>query len=257
MRRLRRAIGFLALACLLVAAVCEAAPGTLLETVDFGEGVFNPESEFNFHDPASAAENLLAVLRDTRDMARCLRAIRMYQRRYEVMGEAVPRLRELLLNLKESKEPRAAVQRAFLMGLLMEEAGREVRALYIRDLAPLIKNLRSSMQTDAWAHLVVAILFGSIPELQGNWFDEALYAQCYGYDEVQAQLAVGSLFLAMDLSYSGNERLQWFAYLALKRALALAPDHEALKTRVRELLGANLQFIGYRPSKWLQQLEKE
>jgi len=244
------------MACLvlLVTVAGSTAPGPPLETTDFGEGLFTVEPEFDFRDHATADKQLLAILENSPDMARHFRAIRAYRRRFSESGEAVPHLRDLVVALRGSKREQATVEAAVIIGLLIQDDTKEARPQYLKDLAPMVAAIRRNLSSDPWAHLVAAILFGSLPELQGNCIDEALYALCYGYDEVQVQLATGSLLLSMDLSYGGNERLQWFIYLALTRAQALAPANTALHARVRMMVHQNLQIPGYRPSKWLKML---
>lgn len=239
---------------LLVAAVVSATPGPPLAAADFGEGLVGAEPEFDFKDPAAAGQQLLAVLDQSSDMAKHLRAIRAYQKRFAQNGEAVPRLRDLVVSLRGSKRELAGIETAFTIGLLIQDDAKETRAQYIKDLAPLVVGIRRNLPTEAWGHLIAAMLYGTIPELQGNWFDEALYAQSYGYDSSQVQLAVGSFLLTMDLSYGGNERLQWFIYLAFSRVLALMPGNAAWHSRIRDLVNMNLEIPGYRPSKWLKQL---
>jgi hypothetical protein len=230
-----------------------AATGSPLETTDFGEGVFAPEPEFNFKDQAMAAKQLLTILEESPDMAKHLRAIRAYRRRLDPTGETVPRLRELVVALRDPKRDRAKVETAFVIGLLIQEDGKDARAQYIKDLVPLLAGIKADMPTDPWAHLIAAMLYGSVSELKGNWFDEALYAMCHGYEEAPAQLAVGSFLLAMDLGYGGNERLQWVAYLAMTRAQVLSPSRD-LTARCKALAQGNMEIPGYRPSKWLKML---
>lgn len=232
-----------------------AAPGSPLEITDFGEGVFGTDPEFDFSDQATAAKQLLATLEDSPDMAKHLRAIReYYHKRVGTGNEVVSRLRDLVVSLRASKRERATVEMAFVIGLLIQEDTKEARVQYLKDLAPMVTAIRRGLPSDPWARLVAAMLYGSLPELQGNWFDEALYALSLGYDEAQLQLAVGSFLLVMDLSYGGNERLQWFIYLAMTRAIALTPSDTGLNVRIRKIVNANLNIPGYRPSRWLKAL---
>ena len=251
---MRRRIQLLVLGLvLLMTAMVWATPGPPLTTTDLGEGLV-AEPEFDFKDTALAGQQLLAILDQSPDMAKHLRAIRAYQKRFSENGEAVPRLRDLVVGLRGSKRELAGVEAAFTIGLLIQDDAKETRAQYIKDLAPLVAGIRRNLPTEAWCHLVAAMLFGSFPELQGNWFDEALYAQSHGYDNPQVQLAVGSFLLTMDLSYGGNERLQWFIFLAFSRVQALMPGNEAWHVRIRNLVRMNLEIPGYRPSKWLKSL---
>ena len=230
-----------------------AAPGTLMDSIDFGEGIFAPDPEFEARDQANASRVLQSILDGSTDQAKRFRAIRFYHKTLSD-ADVVPRLRDLVIRLRASKHTRATAETAFVIGLLVQDDSMEARTHYVKDLAPMLAKIRRGQSADPWAHLVAAVLYGTVSELQGNWFDEALYAQSYGYDEAEVQLAVGSLLLTIDLSYGGNERLQWFIFLALNRAQQLLPGNENLHARVKSLVGANLGITGYRPSRWLKML---
>ena len=245
---------FAAVLVVAVSVPIQTAAGSPLEVADFGEGLSADEPALTFENPADGIRQLLSVLEESPDMAEHLRSIRAYRYYLNGSGQVVPCLRELVVRLRESQREQAKVETAFIVGLLIQEDTKEARPQYIKDLAGLIATIRESMPLDPWARLVVAMLYGSIPELQGNWFDEALHAQCYGYDDAQLLLAAGSFLLAMDLAYGGNQRLQWFAYLALARARELSPGQTALHERITALVRTNLQVPGYRPSKWLNAL---
>ena len=135
----RRRIPILILGLLLFsAAVVLATPGPPLVATDLGEGLAATEPEFDFKDPAMAGQQLLAVLDQSPDMAKHLRAIRAYQKRFDENGEAVPRLRDLVVSLRGSKRELAGVEAAFTIGLLIQDDAKETRAQYIKDLAPLV-----------------------------------------------------------------------------------------------------------------------
>jgi len=254
MRRIIASISGACLMSLLIAAVLGAVvPSSPLEAADLGAGVFAPEAEFVFADPETASRELLSLLETTSGMAGHLRAIRAFSRRFREAGVLVPKLTEALSGLRASKREEAKVEIAFILGLLAQEEESEgPRAGHLRELEPLVAVISRNRPADPWGRLVAAMLFASFPELHGNWLDEALYAQCHGYDLAEAQLAVGSLMLHMDLFYGGNERLQWFIYLAFSRAQTLAPQNEALRRRISEMVKANLEMPGYRPSKWVK-----
>lgn len=253
MRRTITSISAVCLMALLIAAVLGAVvPSSPIEAADLGAGVFAPEAEFVFIDPETASRELLSLLEGTPGMAAHLRAIRFFSRRFREAGVLVPKLTEVLSGLRASKRDEAKVEVAFILGLLAQEDSEGARAGYLRELETLVTVISRNRPMDPWGHLVAAMLFASFPELHGNWLDEALYAQCHGYDLAEAQLAVGSLMLHMDLFYGGNERLQWFIYLAFSRAQTLAPQNEALRRRISEMVKANLEMPGYRPSKWVK-----
>ena len=228
--------------------------GTPLETVDLGEGIFATEPEFDFKDQATATARLMSCLEGTEDMVKHLRAIRDFARCSEAAGDAVPPLRDVLVRLKASNRIQAQIEIAFIMGWLIGDDSKDAKPQYLKDLAPLLSSIRLNQSDNPWARLVAAMLFAAYPELKGNAFDEALYAMCYGYDDALVQLASGSLLLGMDLSYGGNERLQWFVYLAFCRAKDLAPANSALKSRIKESIANNVSVPGYRSSRWIRAL---
>lgn len=230
-----------------------AAPGTPLESVDFGEGVFASEPEFEARDQANALRILQSTLDGSMDQAKRFRAIRFYHKMLPET-DAVPRLRDLVIGLRSSKYVRATAETALVIGLLLQDDAAEAKPQYVKDLAAMLVAIRRGQAADPWSHLIAAVLYGTVPELQGNWFDEALYALSLGYDAPEIQLAVGSFLLAMDLSYGGNERLQWFVFLAFGRARQLMPANERLHARIKSLVEANLGIAGYRPSRWLKSL---
>lgn len=243
----------LGLSFLLVAA-CSAGwvgIGAPLDTLDLGEGLFAPAEEFDFRDREAAGPALLQILAEPTGTARHLRAIRKYLR--SLAGEeAAPRLRDLAAILKEHE--RTSVEAAFVFGLLALEEDKATREQDIKEISALLAPFRGGRSGDPWVHMVAAVLYGSFAELQGNWYDETLYAMSYGYDDAAIMLAAGSFLLTMDLSYGGDERLQWFVYLAFTRAKELAPDNAALRERIRSLVATNLGIAGYRPSRWLKRL---
>jgi len=242
--------------CLLamMAVSGRGAPGPPLESTDFGEGVFAVEPEFDFGEAQAAHASLVKILDESSDPAKHFRAIRAYRKRFSTAGDSVPRLRELVIVLRSRKAGQAEVDTALIIGYLVVDDSKEARSQYLKDLAPMLASIRQNQANDAWARLTAAMLFGFLPELKGNWFDEALYAMSYGYYDPQLQLAVGSYLLSMDLAYGGNERMQWLVYLALTRAQALAPGNEQLRRRIRSMVVENLDIPGYRPSKWLKML---
>lgn len=249
----------ISVACLGVFLIPAVAGGVVssspLEAVDLGVGVFAPEAEFAFADPETAPHELLSFLETTPGMADHLRAIGAYYRRFHEAGRLVQKqLSEVLPGLRKSKRGEAQVELAFLLGLLAQEASGEARAGYLKEIAPLVALIPRNHPAEPWSRLVAAMLFASFPELHGNWLDEALYAQSLGYDSAEIQLAVGSFMLRMDLFYGGNERLQWFVYLAFSRAQALAPENEALRLRIRKTVNDYLEMPGYRPSKLIKAL---
>lgn len=239
---------------LLILAVCSisrAGIDTPLEALDLGEGLFAPEDEFGSIDADAAKREIAHILQEPSGTARHLQAIKAYQR--SLPGtERATRLRELATALRA--DGRAGVETAFTLGLLALDEGEAARDQDLKEIAVLLGPYRNGRSSDPWAHLTAAALYGTFPELLGNWNDEALYALCYGFDDPRLLLAAGSLILTMDLSYGGNERLQWFAFLALSRAEQLMPDNGALRERIKALVRTNLAITGYRPSRWLRQL---
>lgn len=250
---MRRAAFIILSLTVALAATGTGASGSALEATDLGEGIFAPELEFDFADAAAAAGRLLSILEESPDTARRARAIRSYYRRFANTSDLVPRLREAVTNLRQSSRKQAKVDAVLVYGYLILDDAPAARAQHIKDLAPLVSAIRQELPVDAWAHLVLAMIYASVYELQGNWFDEALYAVSYGYDDALLQFSAGSFLLAMDLAYGGNERLQWLIYLAMSRAQALAPS-SSLQERVKALVRQNMEIPGYRPSKWLKSL---
>ena len=238
---------------LLVFVSIQAAPGSALTAVNLGETITPDVTGFNFSDTGMAFKQLQAILGGSADIPRHLRAIRAYAAGFQSTGETVPRLRELVIWLHGSKKPEAKIASVFTIGLLALEDSREARVEYMSQLAVLIGSIRNEKSTDPWGHLVTAVVLASLPDLSGNSFDEIIYAQCYGYQDAQIQLTCGNMLLLLDLNYSGNERLQWFAYLAFSRALELAADRNVFAGAIRPLVEKNMMIPGYQSTKWLRE----